>query len=170
MPISSVAICVEGALQKSSSNAPLPIAVAIYHSLKTNFNILLYSEQSREAVDYWLSIESLTIHAAVEYNEGSRQWLSDPERKLVQLNSLRQRGYNIEIVIEPDPQSAAVMVVNGFNVLNFIHAQYALPQFRPDFPGHYKPWDELYDVAVQQAELRALDLRLKEKDDDTQWD
>lgn len=160
---------VEGVLQKSHSTAPLALGIALYHSLKANFNILLYSDQPKTQADYWLSMEALNIHAAIEYNEGERKWLPEPERKLVQLNSLRQRSYRIELVIEPDPESAALMVFNGFNIANFIHSQYAMPQWRPDFTGQDRKWDALEKAAIRMAELKAIDQRLKDMNEDSKW-
>lgn len=170
MPIASVAISVEGVICKSHAySIPISTGVALYHTLKSNFNILLYSEQPRKELDYFLSIEALQIQASIEYNENGRHWLPGPERKLVQLNSLRQRGYRIEFAIEPDPEAAALMVVNGFNVMNFIHSAYALPQWRPDFTGKDRKWETLERTATQMAEMRALDERLKESDADKDY-
>lgn len=69
MPVSSVAMAVEGVLMKPTAAVPIPIGVALYHSLKENFNILLYSDQNRKTLDHWLSIEALSIQAAIEYND-----------------------------------------------------------------------------------------------------
>jgi hypothetical protein len=170
MPVSSVAICTDGVLFKEHSpSVPLSIGIAVYHSLKSNFNILLYSSQDRKELDYTLNIESLKIHAAVEYNESPRQWLSGPERKLVQLNSLRQRGYRIELVIEPDPEAAALMLTNGFNIMNFIHSAYQVPSWRPDFTGQDRKWETLERTATAMAELKALDERIKELTEEDDW-
>jgi len=169
VPVSSVAISVEGVLSRPFSASPVPLGIALYHSLKENFNILLYSDQDRNTLDHWLSVEALNIQVATEYNESSRQWLTDPERKLTQLNSLRQRGYKIDLVLEPNPEAAALMLINGFNILNFIHSQYAMPQWRPDFTGTGRSWDILSGMADRMAELKALDKRLKDLNEDQDW-
>jgi hypothetical protein len=165
LPISSVAMAVEGVLQKNVSMAPIPVGVALYHSLKANFNILLYSESDRKALDYWLSLEALNDHAAAEYNEDGRWWLSEVDRKITQVNSLRQRGFHIDLVIEPDPLASSYLLKNGYSVLTFTHAQYAMPQWRPDYTEHRKPWEEFELESRKMAELRALDERLKKSDE-----
>jgi hypothetical protein len=167
--ISSVAISVEGVLMRSFSTAPIPTGVALYHSLKDNFNILLYSDQDRKTLDHWLSVEALNIQAAVEYNEDQRTWLNDSDRKLDQVNSLRRRGFSIELVIEPDPDSSAWLVANGFSVLTFTHCQYAMPKWRPDYTGPDRSWDKLKETANRLAELKALDARLKVLDEESEW-
>jgi len=170
MPIGSIAMSLEGVLQKSSSNVPLQLGIALYHSLKDNFNIVLYSEQARKPVDYWLAIESLTSHAAVEYSEANVQFLGSPERKLSQVSSLRRRGYKIELIIESEPDASALLMLNGFNVLHFLHSQYTLPQWRPDFTGKPRNWEVLAELATQEAELKAVDMRLKKLDEGSDWD
>jgi hypothetical protein len=170
MPVSSVAICVEGVLMKNTVSVPIPTGIALYHSLKENFNILLYSDQDRKKLDHWLSIEALNIQTAVEYNDEQRHWLSESDRKIAQLNSLRTRGYKIEIVIEPSPLASVAMLENGFNVLTFSHAQYAMPKWRPDFKGQKSEWAQLMEAAEKQAELKALDKRLEKLNEERDWD
>jgi hypothetical protein len=169
VPVSSVAISVEGVLSKYASSVPIPTGIALYHTFKENFNILLYSDQSRKTLDHWLAIEALNIQSAVEYNDEQRHWLTDSGRKLEQLRSLRKRGYSIELVIEPDPAVSAAMITNGFNVMTFSHAKYAMPKWRPDFEGERPDWSVLVEAADKQAELRALDHRLKELEDSDEW-
>ncbi len=141
----------------------------MYHTFKENFNILLYSDQDRKELDHWLSIEALRIHSAVEYNNDQRHWLPDGARKMTQLNSLRSRGFKVELVIEPDPSAAATMIMNGFNLLTFTHAQYAMPKWRPDY-NHEKPsWNELSEAAENSAKLKAIDERIKIIDAESEW-
>jgi len=163
MPISSVAMSVEGVLQKYQPTVPIPVGVALYHSLATNFNILLYSEDEKKSLDYWLGIEALTKHAAVEYNEGPKRWEDSHIRKMVQLASLHNRGFHIDLVIDPDPTASVKMIESGYNVMTFTHAQYALPQWRPDYTEQRRPWKDFEDAAIKLAELRALDTRMKDQ-------
>lgn len=165
MPVSSVAINVDGVLRKQVSSVPIPIGIALYHSLSPNFNLLLYSESGRKELDYWLSLEALNKHAAVEYNEDNRVWLEPVSRKVTQVNSLRQRGYHIDLVIEPDPAASSALLTIGYTVMTLTHAQYAMPQWRPDYTEHPKSWAELEQQAIRLAELRALDERLKPLDE-----
>ncbi len=162
MPASSVAISVEGVLQKYQPVVPIPIGIALYHSLASNFNILLYSEGTKKELDYWLSIEALNKHAAVEYNEDDRTWLAEDERKVSQVTSLRNRGFYIDLIIEPSPSASSLLLAHGYSVMTLTHAQYALPQWRPDYEEKKKSWDELEKAATRMAELRSLDTRMKD--------
>lgn len=154
---------------KPTAAVPISTGIALYQTLKENFNIVLYSDQEKKTLDYWLSVEALNIHSAVEYNDEKHHWLDEPSRKLHQVNSLRHRGFKIEVVIEPDPGSSALLLNNGYNVLTYSHAQYALPQWRPDFTGNDRRWETLEAAANTSAELRALDTRLKKLDEKDDW-
>lgn len=164
MPISSVAMSVEGVLQKNVSSAPIPVGVALYHSLSTNFNILLTTDMSQKEADRWLLMEALNKHSAIEYNEDKHKYFP-ATRKLSQLSSLRNRGYHIDLVIEPSPLISALLIENGFSVMTFTHAQYALPKWRPDYEERPRPWDDLHEAANKLAELKSLDDRMKELDE-----
>lgn len=158
-------MCVEGVIQKNVSLAPIPAGITLYHSLLSNFNVLLYSSADKKSLDYWTSLEALTKHAATEYNEGDLKWLTESERKLKQVNNLRNRGFSISLVIEPDPECSVVLIDAGYSVMTFTHAQYSLPQWRPDYSSKPKPWDEFSASATRIAELRAIDERMKDLDE-----
>lgn len=165
MPVSSVAITIEGVIQKNVSSAPIPMGIALYHSLVQNFNVLLITSMTQKEADRWLGLEALTRHAAIEYNEGKNKFLQDGPKRLAQLASLRGRGYHIDMVIEPSPSVSALLIANGFSTMTFTHSQYALPQWRPDYEGKPRPWAVLEAEATRVAELRHLDNRMKDLDE-----
>lgn len=165
MPVSSAAITIQGVIQKNVSSAPIPLGIALYHSLAQNFNILLLSDTEQKETDHWLSMEALTRHAAIEYNEGTRKYLLDGPRRLAQLNSLRSRGYHIDLIIEPSPAVSASLIANGFSTMTFTHAQYAMPQWRPDYEGKPRPWIDFQEEADKLAHLKSIDNRMKQLDE-----
>src|SRR5271170_2672892 len=153
MAVSSVVICVEGVIQKTVSYAPIPVGIALYHGLSSVFNVLLITESDRKNLDYWLSLEALNKHSAVEPNEGVCTFMSEEQRKLHQVNALRVRRYSIDLVIDPNPVSSALLLMNGFNVLTMTHASYALPQWRPDYEEKVKPWAKIEEYETDMAKL-----------------
>jgi hypothetical protein len=167
MAASSVVICMEGVLQKHVTNAPIQVGIALYHGLASTFNVLLITELDKRTADHWLAIESLNQHAAVEYNENVRTFMSEEQRKFHQINSLRVRHFNVDLVIDPNPDSAIHLLSNGFNVMTFTHSAYALPQWRPDYAEKTRSWDEIIGYEDQMARLRAVDKRLNEKDEES---
>jgi hypothetical protein len=163
--VSSVAICVEGVLQKNVSSAPISTGICLYHGLASTFNVLLITESDKTHLDYWLALEGLDKHSAVEYNEHVRTFMSEEQRKLHQVGALRLRKYNVDLVIDPNPSSAALLLSNGYSVMLMTHALYALPQWRPDYEGSKRTWDEIETYELLQAQLRAVDMRMSDKED-----
>lgn len=164
---STAVITVEGVLQKNVSYAPIPVGLVLYHALASNFNIALVSEGEKEEIDYWLNLEGLTTHGTVVYNDFTLSQLSIQARRLRQVNTLRSRGFAIDLVVEPDPIAASSLLGAGYTVLNFLHYAYALPQWRPDFEPQVKPWASLKREAEEAAALKSLDTRLNKKDEIT---
>lgn len=163
MPVSSAVICVEGILQKNVSMAPIPLGIALYHGLANTFNILLVSETNKKELDYWLALEGLNKHAGVEYNENIRIFMTEEQRKFHQINTFRSRRYNVDIVFDPNPSTAAFLLSSGFSVATLIHSSYALPQWRPDYEEEIKPWSKIQEHETLMAKLRSIDSRLNEE-------
>jgi hypothetical protein len=158
-------ITVDGVLRKHVSSAPVPVGIALYHALTTQFTVLLVSDGEAEDLKRWMRLESINKHAAFVCNDTVLEQKSAPVRRLAQLNHLRSRGYSIQLVVEPDPQVSAKLISQGFNVANFIHTQYALPQWRPDYESSVKPWNELVTEAEELQFLRDQDARFKQLED-----
>jgi hypothetical protein len=167
MAVSSVVLCVEGVMQKNTSLAPIPLGIGLYHGLSSVFSVLLISGNDKKQTDHWLALEALNRHSAAEYNEGVRIFMDEEQRKAHQVDSLRVRGFNIDLVIDPDPGSAINLLNSGFNVMTFTHSAYALPQWRPDHVEKVRSWDDIVAYEDQMARLRAVDKRLNDKEKDS---
>jgi hypothetical protein len=157
-------ITLEGVIQQNVSYAPIATGLGLYHGLATTFNILIGTDSFKKEADYWLSMEGLSVHGAVEYNDNIRSNFTPARRRLDQVVAMRNRGYNISLVIEPDPSCAAVLLSEGFTVANLVHNQYALPQWRPDYKYENRPWSSFEKSITRMNELKAIDKRLKEED------
>ena len=110
----------------------------------------------------WLELESVFGYTKVKYPEDCLD-LSPRLMRLMQVSQISQEGYAIRLIVEPDPEVAAHLLVNGYNVLNFLHAQYALPEWLPNYTGTVQPWEELSGTVARIAKLRAEDRRVKEE-------
>lgn len=164
MAVSSCVITVEGILRKYVTEATIPTGICLYHGLANTFNVLLATDLEKAELDRWCSIEGLTRHAAVEYNEGTVSFMDPDFRRRFQVNSLRNRGYSIDLVIEPSPVIVTKLLMEGYTTMLFTHADYSLPQWRPDYEHKVRPWEEIETYENKMAELRALDLRLSDKE------
>lgn len=154
---SAVAITVEGIIMKPVSSAPMTAGLLLYHGLSSVATVILLTDYVSDGVlDNWLLLNGLTSHAQVVYQGQSR---------VVQVNKLRQQGYALELIFEPDPTVVAALVREGYSCSHFIHAQYAVPSWRPDYEGSRRPWNEIAEQVAHQAYLRAKDGRLSSVDD-----
>ena len=167
MAVSSVVICVEGVLRKHVTDSPIPVGIALYHGLANTFNVLLASDLTARELDRWCALEGLNRHAATEVNEGPISSFDLEFRRLQQVLNLRKRGYSIDLVIEPNPETIIKLLYHGFSTMLFTHAQYSMPQWRPDFEHKVRAWEEIEANEIKMAELRAIENLSKENKNET---
>lgn len=158
---SACVIVVEGVLQKIVTSAPIPAGLQIYHGLSETFQVLLVSDSEKDELDHWLRLENLNKHGIVLYNDDYLQNFSPEERRIKQIYEIRDRGYAVDLIIEPDPVVAAQLLYRGFSVLNFLHSAYSQPEWRPDYEAAVKPWSQLEERVTKDIELRADDKRME---------
>lgn len=163
MAVSSIILTVEGVLRKHVTAASIPVGITLYHGLANTFNVLLVSDLEKAELDRWCALEGLNRHAATEHNEGVISHFDPDFRRLQQVNNLRNRGYHIDMVIEPDPGIAAKLLRHGFNCMVFAHAEYALPQWRPDYEVKPRSWDDIEAYHEEMAKLKAIEMLTEEK-------
>ena len=154
-------IAIDGVLRRTVTGAPIADGIKIMQGLKTFYNIVLVAD-SAEDIKEWLDLESVFGYTKITYPEECLD-LSPKLMRLMQVSQIHSQGYAVQIVVEPDPEVAAHLLINGYNVLNFLHAQYALPEWTPGWDGTVKPWEELSATVARTARLRAEDKRAKEE-------
>jgi hypothetical protein len=164
MAANTAVITLEGVLQKNVSYAPISVGLSLYHSLTSVFNVVLVSDGEQKEVSQWLDLEGLNKHGTVVYSDFLLDQKTAQQRRLAQIHSLRARGFAVTVVVEPDPIIASYLLANGYSVLNFLHSEYALPQWRPDYERQQKPWSQIVEEVNTQAELRAIDHRMAKQD------
>ena len=163
--MSAVAITVEGVLRKSMGGAKIPVGVELYYALATRAKIvLLTGEMQAEAgLEHWLLIEGMTEHVRIMWSDVVMRNLTPSAERITQVNTARQMGYDIQMVVEPNPAVSAGLLVCGYTVSTFTHAEYTVPAWRPDAKLRVKSWDELEAEVDRQTYLRATDTRKEEK-------
>jgi hypothetical protein len=163
MPV--IAIAVEGVLRKISGGAPIPEGLDLYYGLATRARLVLLTEDPEPAkkelgpLEYWLQTEGMREHARVIYTDAVGRELDAAHNRLLQVNWARNWGYAVGLVIEPDPQVAAYLLLQGINVLLFCPAAYMMPSWRPDYHHEPQPWAELAQRVEDEVYLRAADKR-----------
>jgi hypothetical protein len=157
-----IAITVEGVLMKPVASTIIPLGRQIYHAFRGLTQIVLVSHETPQAeLEQWLWMEGFGDYAAIAPPDSIMGTLTNPAYRVWQCNQLKKRGYNVELVIEPEPDVCAGLLVAGYSVLNFLHAAYAVPSWRPDYDGDLRPWDELSQQVANLAAMKAHDERLK---------
>lgn len=164
MAANTAVITLEGVMQKTVSYSPIPVGISLYHALASIFNVVLVSDGEQKVVDEWLDLEGLNKHGTTIYSDFILDQKSVQERRLEQIKGLHSRGFAVTLVVEPAPIVASILLAAGYNVLNFLHSSYALPQWRPDYERQQKPWNKIVEEVDKQAALRAIDERMAKQD------
>jgi len=155
---SAAAITISGVLRKSVGGTPIPAGTLLYRALAPLSALILLADhpetdwQASGELSDWLMVNNFTAHADIVPLDSTR---------LAQVNKLRARGYALEFVIEPDPAEAGKLIKEGHSVLSFLHAQYAVPSWRPDYEQPLTPWDDLAAGVEHQARMRAHDAKTR---------
>jgi hypothetical protein len=156
---STVVIVIPGVMQKLVTAAPIPEGILLYKGLLEVSNVLLVTDDNKETTDHWLRLENLTKHGTVLYGT---DFPEEETRRVAQVNQLRNHGFTIDMVIEPDPSVASNLIRGGYTVCNFLHRLYAFPSWRPDFEGEGRKWEEIERQVEKDALMKAEDKRLEQ--------
>jgi hypothetical protein len=151
-------IPVDGVLRKLMAAAPIPEGIRLYQSLsKTGSVILAAGHREREQDEDWLELHGLVHHAFVD-------WWYAAASPVDRANALRRQGYDIDLVVEPDPNVASGLIEAGFNTLVFVHSQYSHPSWRPDTDPGVRPWADIVRQTTEMAKMKAADTRLRDNE------
>jgi hypothetical protein len=158
---------IEGVLMRPVAQSPISEGLLIYRGLASVAAVILISgETEQRVIDGWLLTQNLTQHGQVIYPDKQMRHYSVAENRVLQVNRLRAIGYALELVIVPEPDVAARLIEEGYNCLQFTHAAYAVPSWRPDYAGAVRPWDELSRQVADQARLRSVDERMEKENNE----
>ena len=153
-------IVVEGVLKQNTTDGVISQGSRLYHGLKEQMKVAVVSNSLHpENVERWLLLNGFTDHPYFFHARTTDPWEPGGTR-LRQIRDLRESKNFIEIVVEPDPEIAAVLMSEGITVLNFLHPKYQRPEFRPDWEAAVKPWDALVAEVERQQLIKAKDRRM----------
>jgi hypothetical protein len=158
---SAVAIAIDGVLRREIGYEPVPEGIALYRNLVLGWNVVLLGDRDNPEyaaeVEHFLQVEQLREHSRVSYGDTSSVYL--PGRRARQVQRLRNSGLSLVFVVEADPHNSARIFDLGVNVLHFMHAQYARPDWRPDFEHSVEAWDQLVTKEIGLKMAKASDKR-----------
>lgn len=163
--MSQIGFVLDGVLRRITDSQALdPNGRTLFEGLKGFGRITFLADgfsRDRQVIEHFLKINRITDYVDIDITV-----LSDgPDRvsrRLTQINRLRRTG-PISFVVEPDPKIAAALVADGVMTLLYLHPQFTVPSWRPDYIGGVRRWDDLVAETERQETLRAdEDLRERE--------
>ena len=164
--MASIAVTVEGVLRRVQGGSLIQPGLDVYWGLATRAKvILLTGEVDHEGLEYWLRSEGLNAHVRIIWSDVVRADLTSGAERLDQLSEARKNGHDIQLVIEPDPEVSTQLILAGYNVATFTHAEYTVPNWRPDAVTQVAAWADLADQVAHEAYLRVTDPRREENQD-----
>lgn len=161
---SAVAIAAEGVLMKPVSGTPIPGGMLLYHALCENSAVIILFDSTpyREA-EAFLQDNNMTRHAQVVW--GDNVPTGKTNYRVQQMGKLQ--SYAVSLVIDSSPVNILALVKEGFTCMQYIHAEYARPEWRPDYEAEVVPWAEMSRYVATQQRAKHADARL---DPDWEWD
>lgn len=160
-----IGIVLDGVMRRiTDHNALNPNGLLLFEGLKQFGRVTFLADgfaRDLAPIEHFLKVNRITDYVDIDIAV-----LSDgPDtvtRRLAQINRLRRNG-PISLVIEPDPKIAAALLAEGIPALLYLHPQYTVPSWRPDYTGSLRRWDDLVAETERQVTLRAEE-DLKEKE------
>jgi hypothetical protein len=145
----------EGVLRKTIGGYFLPEGIRLAQALAQNGQVYVVTDAEAATLTEWLYTET-----------GSRWWDEVEHIELSLATTLRwlrgSRRLGIDLAVCADPGQSAELVAYGFNVLQFTHAEYARPDWRPDYDKSVKAWDQLSKQVADQARMKAQEKPVRE--------
>ena len=148
-------LSVEGVLANHKEQ-PINQGLLLYHSLRTQYSVVLVTEWEYERAEHWVKGHGITGYSQMLGRSGLdvgvslRRW---------QLHRLRSGGAVVDLVIDSNPLVIAMAMYEGAPGLLFAHPFYMRPEMRPDSPRRPRPWDEVQAEMQRQQEQYEDDER-----------
>ncbi|MEU0213684.1 hypothetical protein ABZ281_00700 [Streptomyces sp. NPDC006265] len=147
---------VEGVLRVPDGEGHYDTGWSLYQALAKNSRLYLLSATwTEEQCALWLAKRQLRGHIGYLH-----QTIPGAAGRLEALD--RVRSWHIGLVLEPNPSIAAALLRAGWNTAVLTHSAYTQPQWRPDYDGTPRRWDDLTGEIERQTALRLTDPRTQE--------
>jgi hypothetical protein len=162
-------IAVEGVLGEHSTIHgfhPIVDGVRLANALRSEYQLVFATHQvDTNSVEFWLRINGMnrpSFYESLSYREAVWTDLSEPDLFARQALQLRSNGVDLNLVVASDPTAVLGVTAAGFPALFFVNPTYRWAEYRPDNKRLPKPWQDIDDEMVRQAELKSTDPRLNE--------
>lgn len=151
---------VEGVLKSLVGDAPITEGVGLYKALSgLDHRLMLVTVHDRTELREWLRHQQLRGH--IHFNRANP--LDVEQHTLLRtLAEIRATG-PVDLYIDADPGRCAAAFAHGYTVVPFLVPAFARPNWRPDWTGTPRPWQEL-DAEVRRQRELAADRRDEESE------
>jgi hypothetical protein len=161
----AVVICAEGVLMKPISGTPIPGGMLLYHALcEQAAVIVVFDSTPRVEAEAFLLDNNMTRHAQVVWADAGSYNIATNYR-VQQMGKLQ--SYAVTLVIDASPSNILALIKEGFTCMQYIHAEYARPEWRPDYEAEVVPWADMSRYVSEQKRAKFADARLGA---DWEWD
>lgn len=133
---------------RSALGAPIAEGVALYRVLSEASRVVIATDDSIEKTYFWLRSSGLPLPDSVV---GPEVALPDSNLRVRQVEAVRGNGLRVEMVVDPDPETALAIQATGVAVLLFAHPTFSRPSSRFS-RAHARSWADI-QANVQQRRL-----------------
>ena len=152
--MATAVVSLEGVIRHPVGARLIPEGARLYQALCASGEVVLTTAENEERVRRWLDLEGLP-----QPNHLMAYMLGDDLGYI--RGTLR---YNVDLVVDADPNYVSIALEKGFNTLLFTHSEYAHPEWRPDRDDPMIPWTAMVERIDKDKITKANDARLKEED------
>lgn len=162
--MSTAVVTVEGVLRTTIGNRIIPEGARLYRALKSVGQVVLITISDIEQVQRWMTLEGLPMadNISVLADDVESCGLNAYSRALAHLRGVWH--YDVDLVVDSDPDYVALAINRGYNTLLFTHAQYAHPDWRPSADKN-TPWADMVEIVHRDLTAKANDKRLQDEDE-----
>ncbi|MCZ0981929.1 hypothetical protein O1L60_31455 [Streptomyces diastatochromogenes] len=154
----NVVIAIEGVLKRPDSDAVIPSGLLLYQGLAETHVVHLVDDPdtfnaSKAVAQQWLKRHGFTKHIRV-----IKPHTSDRYGLLGGIRALRP-DLHVDLVVVADPSQASDLLAAGYTTVLVSHPRYSRPQWKPDYRGEPRAWDDLVAEIETQDQRYAQDTR-----------
>ncbi|MEW1675623.1 hypothetical protein AB0O47_20620 [Streptomyces noursei] len=154
----NVVIAIDGVLKRPDSDAITPAGLLLYQGLAETHVVHLVDEpdsfnSSKALAEHWLTRNGFTKHIRL-----IKPQMSDRYGLLGGLQALRP-DLHVDLVVVAAPHQASDLLAAGYTTVLFSHPRYSRPQWKPDYRGEPREWDDLVAEIEAQDQHYAQDAR-----------
>lgn len=161
----AIAISFDGVLKRERDEGRFDSTiVTLYKALVENFRVIVLGTEDTAKDEHYLKENGFFKYALIEPEVMTDSPLP-LERRKQQLARLRAQGWDLELVIVPDPWMAKWLYAAGWPVLMYLQPDYFSSAFDPSSPRAERSWGELIQKVDYTRAVKTREMEKQDEDD-----